>query len=308
MRAAELASAARVRLLSRTTTHNNVFGVLLAQSLNRCDIKGLKSATGPLCVRWLLKGYMMNDHNQYQSRAIPANGAMDMSVDAGLRGFMLGVYNKMGLGLVLSAVLAFITSQVPMVRDMLFIVAPDGRVGVTGLGMIVQFAPLAILFGSMFMMKNPSRSGANLMYWAVVSLIGAGLGVLAFRYNVSSLASTFMITAAAFGALSLWGYTTKKDLTGFGTFLIMGLFGLILASIVNIFLKSSAMDFVISGLGVLIFSGLIAFDTQRLKFDYYQLAGNDTALSVATSFGALSLYLNFVNLFQFLLSFLGNND
>jgi uncharacterized protein len=250
----------------------------------------------------------MNDQNRFQSRAIPANGAMDMAVDTGLRAFMLGVYNKMGLGLVLSAVLAYVTSQVPPVRDLLFTGVGTGRVGVTGLGMIIQFAPLAILFGSMFMMKNPSKSGANLLYWSVVSCIGAGLGVLAFRYSGTSLASTFMITAAAFGALSLWGYTTKKDLTGFGTFLIMGLFGLILASIVNVFFPSGALGFAISALGVLIFSGLIAFDTQRLKFDYYQLAGNDTALSVATSFGALSLYLNFVNLFQFLLSFLGSND
>jgi uncharacterized protein len=250
---------------------------------------------------------MMNDQNKFQARAIPANGAMDMSVDVGLRGFMLGVYNKMGLGLVLSALLAYVTSQVPAVRDMLFVVSERG-VGLTTLGWIVQFSPIAILFGSMFMMKNPSKAGANLMYWAVVSLIGAGLGVVAFRYTGSSIASTFMVTAAAFGALSLWGYTTKKDLTGFGTFLIMGVFGLILASIVNIFLKSDAIQFAISGLGVLIFSGLIAFDTQRLKFDYYQLAGNETALSVATSFGALSLYLNFVNLFQFLLSFLGDSD
>jgi uncharacterized protein len=250
----------------------------------------------------------MNNQYQYQARAIPANGAMDMSIDTGLRSFMLGVYNKMGLGLVLSAILAYVTSQVPPVRDLLFTNVGTGRVGLTGLGMIIQFAPIAILFGSMFMMKNPSKTGANLLYWSVVSLVGAGLGVLAFRYTGSSIASTFMITAAAFGALSLWGYTTKKDLTGFGTFLIMGLFGLILASIVNIFLQSSAIQFAISALGVLIFSGLIAFDTQRLKFDYYQLAGNETAMSVATSFGALSLYLNFINLFQFLLSFLGNND
>jgi FtsH-binding integral membrane protein len=157
-------------------------------------------------------------------------------------------------------------------------------------------------------MRNPSKTGASLFYWTIVTLIGAGLGVLAIRYTGESLASTFFITASAFGALSLWGYTTKRDLTGFGTFLIMGMFGLLLASVVNIFLQSSMMQFVISGLGVLIFSGLIAFDTQRLKFDYYQLAGNDTALSVATSMGALSLYLNIINLFQFLLSFLGDRE
>jgi uncharacterized protein len=247
---------------------------------------------------------MMSDHNQFQSRAIPVTGAMDMSVDTGLRSFMLGVYNKMGLGLVLSGVLAFATYSVEPIRNMLF----TANGGYTLAGMALSFAPLAVMLVGMFAMRNPSKTGANLYYWTIVSLIGAGLGVLAIRYTGQSIASTFFITAAAFGALSLWGYTTKKDLSGFGTFLIMGLFGLILASVVNIFLQSSAIQFAISAIGVLIFSGLIAFDTQRLKFDYYQLVGNDTALSVATSFGALSLYLNFINLFQFLLSFLGNND
>jgi uncharacterized protein len=246
----------------------------------------------------------MNDFNRAQARAIPASGTMDMSIDAGLRGFMLGVYNKMGLGLVLSGALAFATSSVEPIRNMLF----TANGGYTTAGMALSFAPLAIMLVGMFAMKNPSKTGANLFYWTIVSLIGAGLGVLALRYTGESIASTFFITAAAFGALSLWGYTTKKDLSGFGTFLIMGLFGLIIAGLVNIFLQSSALAFAISAIGVLIFSGLIAFDTQRLKFDYYQLAGNDTAMSVATSFGALSLYLNFINLFQFLMAFLGDRE
>ncbi|CAN1541240.1 COG0670 Integral membrane protein, interacts with FtsH [Caulobacteraceae bacterium] len=246
----------------------------------------------------------MNDQNRFQAQAIPAGNTMDMSVDAGLRSFMLGVYNKMGLGLVLSGILAYITSSVPAVRDMLF----TANGGYTLAGTIVAFSPMAILLISMFAMRNPSKTGANLLYWTIVTLIGAGLGVLALRYTGQSLASTFFITASAFGALSLWGYTTKRDLTGFGSFLIMGMFGLILASIVNIFLQSPMMMFVISGLGVLIFSGLIAFDTQRLKFEYYYLKGDDTAMSVATSMGALSLYLNFINLFQFLLSFLGDRE
>jgi FtsH-binding integral membrane protein len=229
---------------------------------------------------------------------------MDMSVDAGLRSFMLGVYNKMGLGLVLSGILAYITSSVPAVRDMLF----TANGGYTLAGTIVAFSPMAILLISMFAMRNPSKTGANLLYWTIVTLIGAGLGVLALRYTGQSLASTFFITASAFGALSLWGYITKRDLTGFGSFLIMGMFGLILASIVNIFLQSPMIMFVISGLGVLIFSGLIAFDTQRLKFEYYYLKGDHTAMSVATSMGALSLYLNFINLFQFLLTFLGDRE
>jgi uncharacterized protein len=245
----------------------------------------------------------MNDQNRFQAQAIPAGNTMDMSVDAGLRSFMLGVYNKMGLGLVLSGILAYITSSVPAVRDMLF----TANGGYTLPGMILSFAPLGVMLIGMFAMRNPSKTGANLFYWTIVTLIGAGLGVLALRYTGQSLASTFFITASAFGALSLWGYTTKRDLTGFGSFLIMGVFGLILASIVNIFLQSPMMMFVISGLGVLIFSGLIAFDTQRLKFEYYYLKGDDTAMSVATSMGALSLYLNF-NLFQFLLSFLGDRE
>ena len=246
----------------------------------------------------------MNDQNRFQAQAIPAGNTMDMSVDAGLRSFMLGVYNKMGLGLVLSGILAYITSSVPAVRDMLF----TANGGYTLPGMILSFAPLGVMLIGMFAMRNPSKTGANLFYWTIVTLIGAGLGVLALRYTGQSLASTFFITASAFGALSLWGYTTKRDLTGFGTFLIMGMFGLLLASIVNIFLQSPMIMFVISGLGVLIFSGLIAFDTQRLKFEYYYLKGDDTAMSVATSKGALSLYLNFINLFQFLLTFLGDRE
>lgn len=246
----------------------------------------------------------MNDFRQAQARAIPMGGAMDMSIDAGLRGYMLGIYNKMGLGLVLSGILAFITSSVPPVRDALF----TANGGFTMAGLALSFAPMGILFISMFAMRNPSKSGASLLYWSVVALIGAGLGVLALRYTGESIASTFFITASAFGALSLFGYTTKKNLTGMGTFLMMGLFGLIIAGLVNVFLQSEALMFAISVIGVLVFSGLIAFDTQRLKHEYYYLQGDGNAMSVATSFGALSLYLNFINLFQFLMMFLGDRE
>jgi FtsH-binding integral membrane protein len=246
----------------------------------------------------------MNDFQNAQARGFPSSRPMDMAVDAGLRAFMLGIYQKMGLGLVLSGVLAMITSQYPPVRDMLF----TANGGYTMMGMIVAFSPMVILLGSMFGMKNPSATGASFLYWTIVVLIGAGLGAVGLRYTGESVARVFFITAAAFGALSLWGYTTKKDLTGFGSFLIMGLFGLIIASVVNIFLASSALQFAISAIGVLVFSGLIAFDTQRLKFTYYELGGNATALSVATSFGALSLYLNFINLFQMLMSLLGDRE
>lgn len=236
-----------------------------------------------------------------------APATADMSTDAGLRSFMLGVYNKLALGLVVAGALAYLTGNVPAVQELLFARTADGRIGLTMLGMIVQFSPLVMLFGSMFFMKNPTAGGVNLLYWAVVATIGAGLGIVFLRYTGESVASTFFVTAAAFGGLSLFGYTTKKDLTAMGSFLIMGVIGLIIAMVVNMFLQSGMMALIISGLGVLIFSGLIAFDTQRLKMTYYSLGGDKAAMGVATGFGALSLFINFVNLFQFLLMFMGGS-
>lgn len=247
----------------------------------------------------------MSDFNNGYARPLPQS--TDMSVDAGLRAFMLGVYNKLALGLVLAGALAYVTGTVPAVQQLLFAVTADGRIGLTMLGMIVQFSPLVLLFGSMFFMKNPTAGGVNLLYWAVVASIGAGLGIVFLRYTGTSVASTFFVTAAAFGALSLFGYTTKKNLTGLGSFLIMGVIGLIIAMVVNMFLQSSMMALIISAIGVLIFSGLIAYDTQRLKMTYYALGGDKAAMGVATGFGALSLFINFINLFQFLLMFMGGN-
>jgi FtsH-binding integral membrane protein len=232
--------------------------------------------------------------------------AADMSVDAGLRSFMLGVYNKLALGLVLAGVLAYVTGNVPAVTQLFYVQTATGY-GITLLGMVVQFLPLVLLFGSMFFMKNPTAGGVNLLYWAVVASIGASLGWVFLRYTGASVASTFFVTAAAFGGLSLFGYTTRKDMTAMGSFLIMGVIGLIIASIVNMFMQSGTLHLIISGLGVLIFSGLIAFDTQRLKMTYYALGGDKAAMGVATGFGALSLFINFINLFQFLLAFMGGN-
>jgi hypothetical protein len=247
----------------------------------------------------------MSDFNRGYARTVQADRA-DMSVDAGLRSFMLGVYNKVALGLVLSAGLAFLTGAYPPVRDLMFRLTEDGRLaGFTPLGMIVAFAPLVVLLVSGFALRNPTAKSAGALYWTIVSLIGASLGVVVLVYTGASIASTFLITAAAFGGLSLVGYTTKKDLTGFGTFLIMGVIGLVIASVVNMFLHMAAIAFIVNILGVLIFAGLIAYDTQRLKMTYYQLGGDQAAMSVATNYGALSLYINFINLFQFLLSMLG---
>ena len=249
----------------------------------------------------------MSDFNRGFTRPVPA-GAADMAVDAGLRSFMLGVYNKVALGLVLSAALAFVTSQVEPVRNLLYVMAADGVHvrGMTILGLGLAFAPLILLLFAGFALRNPSPRSSGMLYWTIVTLMGASLGVLGLVYTGTSLATTFLITAAAFGGLSLVGYATKKDLSGFGTFLIMGVIGLIIASLVNMFLHSSMMAFIINVLGVFIFAGLIAYDTQKLKMTYYALGGNQTGLAVATNFGALSLYINFINLFQFLLALFGS--
>jgi FtsH-binding integral membrane protein len=247
----------------------------------------------------------MSDFNRGFSRPTPA--VADMAVDAGLRAFMLGVYNKVGLGLVLSAALAWVTGTYQPVQQLLFTVdAASGRMSYTILGMVVAFAPLGILLSQMFIRKTSPRAAA-ITYWAIVSLIGASFGMLFIIYSDVSIFQTFLVTAAAFGGLSLIGYTTKRDLTGMGSFLIMGLWGLIFASLATFFFHSAALVFAINLVGVLIFAGLTAFHTQRTKMTYYQLGGDQAAMSVATSYGALSLYLDFINLFRFLLFFMGGS-
>lgn len=246
----------------------------------------------------------MSDFERGYARSIPQTG--DMSVDAGLRAFMLGVYNKMALGLVVSAALAFAVANFAPVRDLLYVTTPSGALaGYKILGVVLAFAPLVLLLGASFLMKNVTARSSGALYWTVVAIIGASGAVWVLRYTGASLASTFLITAAAFGALSLFGYTTKKDLSGWGSFLIMGVVGLIIAGIVNMFLQSGIMSLIIASAGVLIFAGLTAYDTQRLKMTYYEVGGDQQSLAVATNIGALNLYLDFINLFQFLMMLLG---
>ena len=235
-------------------------------------------------------------------------GSADMATDAGLRSFMLGVYNKLALGLVVAGGLAWTVGNVPTVQQLFYTQGPDGALAMSPLGWAVQFAPLVLIFGSMFLMKRPNPVTTNLLYWAVVATMGASLGWIFLVYSGASVATTFFVTAAAFAGLSLFGYTTKRDLSAIGTFLIMALIGLIIASVVNMFMQSSMLYWIITYAGVLIFSGLIAFDTQRLKLTYYQLGGDQAAMSVATSYGALSLFINFVNLFLFLLRIFGGRN
>ena len=246
----------------------------------------------------------MSDLNRGYARTIPADRA-DMSVDVGLRSFMLGVYNKVALGLVLSAALAYLTGQFPPVRDLLYVQTSRGW-GMTLPGMIIAYAPLAVVLFGMFGMRNASPRSSGIYYWTLVSLLGAGLGGITLVYTGTSIATTFLITATAFGGLSLVGDTTKKDLGPMGSFLIIGAIGLMIASVVNIFLGSGMLSFIINVVGVLVFAGLIAYDTQRLKMTYYDLKGDGAAMGVATNYGALSLYLDFINLFMFLLRLFGD--
>jgi FtsH-binding integral membrane protein len=252
----------------------------------------------------------MSNYNRDYARSIPADRA-DMSVDAGLRSFMLGVYNKVALGLVVSAVMAFITGQVAPVQQLLYRTATSASgqevlAGYTPLGWVVAFGPLAVILFGAFGMRNATPKSSGIYYWTIVALMGASLGAITLLYTGASIFSTFLITATAFGGLSLIGYTTKKDLTAMGSFLMIGLIGIVIASLVNIFLMNSMINFIVSVLGVLIFAGLIAYDTQRLKMTYYDLKGDGAAMGVATNYGALSLYLDFINLFMFLLRLFGD--
>jgi FtsH-binding integral membrane protein len=238
-----------------------------------------------------------------QTRTFPT-GRADMAVDAGLRSFMLGVYNKMALGLLLTGALAFGVASSPQAMAVVF---------GTPLKWVVMFGPLALLLISSFAMRNPSPLAANVIYWGVVSMIGVGMGALVYTYagipnGMMAVAKAFLTTAVAFGALSLWGYTTKRDLTPIGTFLIMGVVGIIIASVINMFLQNNVMHFAISVVGVALFGLLTAFDTQRLKYSYYEFGGDARALNVITTFGALSLYINFINMFQFILSIMAPRD
>ena len=251
-----------------------------------------------------------------QNRAAVAYGsaAEKAQIDEGLRQYMLTVYNYMATGLAISGLVAWIVANVHPVSVIFFqqyngVVVPAP----TGLGMIAMFAPLGMLLIAMFAMRSPSAKGTQAFYWAFVAINGIGLAILLLAYTGESVVRTFFITAAAFAALSLYGYTTKRNLSAFGSFLLMGLVGLIIASLVTMFMggASPLMTFIISVAGVLIFAGLIVVYTQQIKDTYVQLAmagaGRDEQ-TVTAVWGALSLYIAFVNLLQFLLMLLGNRE
>ena len=245
---------------------------------------------------------MANQNFNVFNRA--GTAADQAAFDVGLRAHMIRVYNYMASGLALSGFVAFGLFSSPDLAGLFFQLQAGRVVGLNMLGWVAILAPMGLLLLVSFRAAQMSVGSIQAVYWAVTALMGVSLSLLLFTYTGASVARTFFVTAAAFGALSLYGYTTKRDLTAVGKFLFMGVIGLVLASIVNMIWPSGTMTFVISAAGVLIFSGLIAYDTQKIKDQYAQAWGSDTAEKVAI-FGALSLYLDFVNLFQFLMMFLG---
>jgi len=229
------------------------------------------------------------------SPSLDGRGIGRAGYDAGLRRYMLSIYNYMASGVLLSGVVALLFARSGMAAQMLG----------SPLLWLVMLAPLGIVFAMSFGAARMQTSTLQALFWGFCVLMGLSMSTIFLVYTGASIATTFFATAGAFAGLSLVGYTTKRDLSAMGSFMAMGLIGIIIAMVINMFLRSSGLQFAISILGVLIFAGLTAWDTQRLKQQYYQLAGTEF-IGKAVVMGALSLYLDFINMFQFLLQFMGN--
>lgn len=247
----------------------------------------------------------MADLRNYQARAVTGAARAGTDIDEGLRAYMLKVYNLMALGLAITGVAAFATAQMAVSNGQL--TGFGNLIFASPLRWVVMLAPLGFVFFLSARVHKMTESAAQGTFWAFAALMGLSLSSIFLVFTGESIVRVFFITAASFGALSLWGYTTRRDLSGMGSFLFMGLIGLILAMVVNIFLASSALQFAISAIGVLVFAGLTAYDTQQIKEMYWE--GDDTLVAGRKAImGALRLYLDFINLFMFLLQFLGNRE
>ncbi|MDF2604464.1 Bax inhibitor-1/YccA family protein [Sphingomonas sp.] len=229
-------------------------------------------------------------------------GTRGTTYDAGLRKYMLSVYNYMASGVLLTGIVALLFASGGRESLAAQVFLTPGP-----LKYIIMFSPLAFVMVLSFGINRLSTGTAQLLFWAFAGIMGLSMSTIFLVYTGSSIATTFFATAVAFLSLSIYGYTTKRNLQAFGTFLIMGVVGLIVASLLNLWLQSSALQMGISAIGVLLFAGLTAYDTQRIKEMYAHVAGTDM-MGKAVIMGALSLYLDFINMFQFLLSFLGNRE
>ena len=242
----------------------------------------------------------------YQTIRSVGAGTQTAQIDAGLRAHMNKVYGLMSVGMAITGGVAWAVGTSPELMSVLR--SPEG--GMTILGWVVMFAPLIMVFAFGALLNRLSVAGAQLFFYVYAALMGLSLSWIFLAFTNTSIAQTFFVTAIAFAALSLYGYTTKRDLSAMGTFLMMGVIGLLVAMVVNIFLASSALAFAISAIGVLIFAGLTACDTQSIKTTYLQhaQAGDSEWLGKAAIMGALQLYLDFINMFMFLLQFMGNRE
>ena len=229
-------------------------------------------------------------------------------MDEGLRAYMLKVYNYMATGILLTGIIALISFKLSAVTDsngaIVSLTSFGNTIFFSGWKWLVMLAPLGIVFYMSFGINKMSASKAQTVFWIFAALMGLSLSWILMVYTSTSIARVFFITSATFGAMSIYGYTTKRDLTKFGSFLMMGLIGIIIASLVNIFLKSTMMYFVISILGVLIFVGLTAYDTQKIK-NMYSASDTGELMGKKAVMGALTLYLDFINLFIMLLRLFG---
>ena len=227
-----------------------------------------------------------------------------VAIDQGLRAYMLRVYNYMAVGLGVTGVAAFTTFNLAVQGGEL---TPFGHaVYESPLRLVFMFAPLALVFFMSFRLHTLSVAAAQAIFWLYAALVGVSLSWIGLAYSGTSITRVFLISAVAFGSLSLYGYTTKRDLTGLGSFLFMGLMGLIVASLVGLFFHSSALQFALSVIGVLVFTGFTAYDTQAIKETYYEGDGS-TAMGHKAIMGALRLYLDFINLFMSLLRLFGSS-
>lgn len=247
-------------------------------------------------------------------------GVRTAEMDQGLRAHMNKVYGTMSVGMLITALAAWAISGLATTNDPALATAQlaNGQL-LTGLGSaiygsplrwVIMLAPLAFVFGLSAMINRMSAATAQLVFYSFAAVMGVSLSSIFLVYTGFSIMQIFLITAIAFASLSLWGYTTKKDISGWGSFLIMGVVGLVVAMIVNIFLQSEAIMFAISAIGVLIFAGLTAYDTQKIKNEYIAHAahGDKEWLGKAAIMGALALYLDFINMFLFLLQLFGNRE
>ncbi len=245
----------------------------------------------------------MSDYNPNPAARYGTTAARDrVAVDEGLRAYMLGVYNYMTFGLAITGAVALgtylLAAQSPAFAQVIY---------QSPLRWVIIFAPLALVFFLSFRIETLSVGAAQGLFWAYAALVGLSLSTIFLVFTGESITRVLFITAASFGALSLFGYTTKRDLSGLGTFLFMGLIGIIIASLVNIWLASSMLQWIVSIIGVGVFAGLTAYDTQQIKEMYY--AGDDTATAGRKSvMGALRLYLDFINMFMMLLHLFGNRE